>query len=171
MKWFILFCRLYYHDTPPFRGLREFACTILRLCSKLPFVRSPNIPLYLYFDRLIVNTIVLDRNDFIEETCVFRCHLNSYPKRFSGFRRSFVIGGCRAAGGGTYVHDHKGIVPGVFYFYGCLLYSRFVESTEIDFCLCCFGCCFRYIFVWAVYQVFLVSTLHWMNLIFLLSSR
>ncbi len=160
MKCFILFCRLYYHHTPPFRGLREFACTILRLCSKLPFVRSPNIPLYLYFDRLIVNTIVLDRNDFIEETCVFRCHLNSYPKRFSGFRRSFVIGGCRAAAGGTYVHDHKGIVPGVFYFYGCLLYSRFVKSTEIDFCLCCFGCCFRYVFVWAVYQVFLVSTLH-----------
>ena len=116
-------------------------------CSKLPFVRSPNIPLYLYFDRLIVNTIVLDRNDFIEETCVFRCHLNSHPKGFSGFRRSFVVCGCCAAAGGTYVHYHKGIVPGVFFFYSCLFYFRFVESTEVDFCLCCFGCCFRYIFV------------------------
>ena len=114
----------------------EFACTFLVGYSKFLFVRSLNIPLHLYFDRLIVNTIVLDRHDFIEETCVFRCHLNSHPKGFSGFRRPFVVCGCCAAAGGTYVHYHKGIVPGVFYFYGCLLYFRFVESTEVDFYLC-----------------------------------
>ena len=82
------------------RSLWEFACTFLVGCSKLPLVRSPNIPLYLYFDRLIVNTFVLDRHDFIEETCIFRCHLNSHPKRFSGFRGSFVVCGCRAAADG-----------------------------------------------------------------------
>ena len=38
---------------------------------------------------LIIQAVILDRNDFIEETCVFRCHLNSYPKGFSGFCRSF----------------------------------------------------------------------------------
>lgn len=68
----------------------EFACTFLMGYSKFLFVRSLNIPLYLYFDRLIVNTIVLDRNDFIEETCILRCHLNSHPEGFFGFRRSFT---------------------------------------------------------------------------------
>ena len=134
-----------------FRGLRSLLVLFLRSCSKLPFVRSPNIPLYLYFGRLIVNTIVLDRNDFIEETCILRCHFNSHPKRFSGFRRSFVVCGCCAAAGGTLRPLSQGDCPRCFLISMVVsFYFRFVESTEVDFCLCCFGCCFRYIFCSAV---------------------
>ena len=118
----ILFCRLYYLDTPPFWGLREFACTILRSCSKLPFVRSPNIPLYSNLDWLIINTIVLNCYDFIEESCILRCHLDSHPEGFSWFRRSFIVCSCCAAASGTYVHYHEGTIPCIFNIYGCFFY-------------------------------------------------
>ena len=101
---------------------------------------------------LIIQAVILDHNDFIEETCVFRCHLNSHPKGFFGFCRSFVIGGCCAATGGTYVHYHKGTIPCVFNFYGCFFYFRFVECTEVYFCLIDFCGSFWYVFVWVVFS-------------------
>ena len=91
----------------------EFAVKFLRLIRQTPFFLF-RIPLYPDLYRSVVYTIILDRYDFIEEACILRCHLDSHPEGFFGFRRSFVICGCCAAASGTYVYYHKGTVPSVF---------------------------------------------------------
>ena len=103
-----------------------------RWCSKLPLVQSLSIPLYLNLDRLIVNTIVLDRHYFMEKSCILWCHLDFYPKGLSRLCRSFVIRGCSAATGSTYVCDYEGAVPCVFNLHGCFFCFRFVEYTEVN---------------------------------------
>ena len=113
-----------------------------RWCSKLPLVQSLSIPLYLNLDRLIVNTIVLDRHYFMEKSCILWCHLDFYPKGLSRLCRSFVIRGCSAATGSTYVCDYEGAVPCVFNLHGCFFCFRFVEYTEVNFCLGYFSSCF-----------------------------
>ena len=134
-----------------FQGALGVCLYNLRSFSELPLVRSPGISLNLNFDRLIVHTVIPDHHDFIEETCIFRCYLDLHPKRFPGFRRPFVIRGCCAAAGGTYVHNHEGTFSCVFNLFCCLFCFKFVECTEVDICFIDFDSCFRYIFIGIVF--------------------
>ena len=138
----ILFCLVYFTIihllSKGFRGACR--CSFWGFSGRLPFVQLLNLPFYFYFDRTCC--VTFERDDFIEEACVFRCHPDFYTKSLSRLRWAFVIICGRTTASGTDIQYDKGIISRIFYFKNSCFLFGFRKYAEVYFAVYGFCRCF-----------------------------
>ena len=129
----ILFCLVYitiiHLLSKGFRGACR--CSFWGFSGRLPFVQLLNLSFYFYFDRTCC--VTFERDDFIEEACIFRCHPDFYTEPLSRLRWAFVIICGRTTASGTDIQYDKGIISRIFYFKNSCFLFGFRKYAEVYF--------------------------------------